>query len=164
MGKCRTIEIGERFGRLEVMSCSFRPHHFVCRCDCGKESNVLKYNLLNGVSTQCCDCNRYTKKPKKDYLRKRFGHWKVLSYLGRGRWEIRCDCGKKKETSTYAITAMKSNLNWSCAKCAQAYRIDRERLVLIKAGLTAGLNQPAIARLLNLTSERIGQIIKVYLK
>lgn len=45
-----------RFGRLRAMRrAAGRPEHWECLCDCGKESEVRIYNLLNGI-TRSCGC------------------------------------------------------------------------------------------------------------
>lgn len=60
----RPIEVGERFGRLVVISLSRdaikkgRLHE--CRCDCGGTTNSLEYNLLRGLS-KSCGCARREK-------------------------------------------------------------------------------------------------------
>lgn len=53
------IEVGTRFGRLEIVSeslpttpeCSYR--YYPCRCDCGKETVIRRDSLLTGESTSC---------------------------------------------------------------------------------------------------------------
>ncbi len=156
----RIIKLGERFGRWEVLACSDKLYHFVCRCDCGNKSNVDKYNLLKGYSTQCNECRKDMKKSQRDYLGKRFGHWSVLSYLSRGKWKIQCDCGKERIVLTSIITALKSKLNCSCIKCTWSNKIDQDRLTLIEVGLAAGLSESSISRLLGITKQRINQIVK----
>ena len=50
------IDIGKKFGRWTVNSDEFRiknRKYYSCICDCGKEKNVEKYNLLGGKSTSC---------------------------------------------------------------------------------------------------------------
>lgn len=51
--------IGETFGKLTVIYESDRKNHYVCKCDCGNVSTVLKYNLLKG-NTKSCGCTRLT--------------------------------------------------------------------------------------------------------
>lgn len=45
--------IGNRYGKLVVSDLSDRKRHYKCKCDCGREVVVLKYNLLKGNSTSC---------------------------------------------------------------------------------------------------------------
>lgn len=70
-----------------------------CRCDCGKEVDVLRSKLTKG-SVMSCGCNQVTKK-MKDLTGQRFGHLTVLSATnertkqGLAIWRCRCDCGKE---------------------------------------------------------------------
>jgi hypothetical protein len=57
--------IGYRFGRWSVLWESVEnPHRFMCRCDCGIERLVYKYDLVSGKST-ACGCTRKKPKPIK---------------------------------------------------------------------------------------------------
>lgn len=52
------MEIGQRFGRLTVLSVPVRvkgTHNYriVCRCDCGVERDFESSNLYRGASTSC---------------------------------------------------------------------------------------------------------------
>lgn len=47
---------GKKFNRWTVLSMSSGPKrekYFLCRCDCGKEKTVSKYNVLAGLSKSC---------------------------------------------------------------------------------------------------------------
>ena len=50
---------GQRFGRLMVIECCGRSKDgqkvYLCKCDCGAETNVKSGNLLSG-NTQSCGC------------------------------------------------------------------------------------------------------------
>lgn len=51
---------GQRFGRLTVVERGpVRSHHstWKCRCDCGAETIVQTFNLINGL-TRSCGCYR----------------------------------------------------------------------------------------------------------
>lgn len=51
--------IGERFGRLVVISKSDRiasngyTPYLTCKCDCGRLKDVIKYDLIHGKSKSC---------------------------------------------------------------------------------------------------------------
>jgi hypothetical protein len=54
-GKFRDLT-GQRFGMLEVrclLGSKERNIHFACRCDCGKEIEVMSQNLYTGRQTSC---------------------------------------------------------------------------------------------------------------
>jgi hypothetical protein len=50
---------GQKFGKLTAVQRVFkhpRIVHYLCRCDCGKETTVKKQHLQNG-NTKSCGCN-----------------------------------------------------------------------------------------------------------
>lgn len=47
------IEVGQIFGVLTVETLSPKGGTAVCRCRCGKEITVRRYDLVNGVCTSC---------------------------------------------------------------------------------------------------------------
>jgi hypothetical protein len=47
--------VGQRFGRLAVISASDRPRHWVCACDCGGSRTADETNLRAG-RTMSCGC------------------------------------------------------------------------------------------------------------
>lgn len=62
----KTVEIGQRFGKLMVVSEAPRRGEnkaYLCRCDCGAEKSVNVYSLLNGTSKGCMSCS-HTKSDK----------------------------------------------------------------------------------------------------
>lgn len=100
---------GLRFGKLVVLGRSGshtkdRNPLWLCRCDCGNETETTKRRLING-NVSSCGCSR--KPQRKDWIGKRFGRVVVLEYAGKenGRqmWRCRCDCGR-------IFTACQSNL------------------------------------------------------
>lgn len=51
---------GKRFGHLTAIKCDYRiklkdgwRDFWLCRCDCGKESTVMTFSLVNGSSKSC---------------------------------------------------------------------------------------------------------------
>lgn len=49
--------IGERFGRLVVVSAGSRAGQWICQCDCGNQKEAAKGNLTAG-RTKSCGCLR----------------------------------------------------------------------------------------------------------
>ena len=54
--KKRIINPGDRFGRLTVLDAEV-DGKFLCRCDCGNEVSVRRYDLKSGI-TRSCGCQR----------------------------------------------------------------------------------------------------------
>ena len=94
--------IGKKFGYLTVLK-SCDEWNFLCRCDCGKELKVDKYNLIS-ENTQSCGCKRaetYLKNQKAKY-EKLVGteiNWLTINecfYKNNSFWfNCTCRCGKK---------------------------------------------------------------------
>ena len=42
-------------------------------------------------------------KPSEDLTGKRFGRWTVLGYVGKSKWECKCDCGAIRVISSNAL-------------------------------------------------------------
>ena len=58
---------GERFGRLVVINLfksTGRRSFWLCKCDCGKETIVMKDNLRNG-NTKSCGCIQKENPPRR---------------------------------------------------------------------------------------------------
>lgn len=58
-------EIGKRYGRLTIISYAVNKRtdkkgnrYFLCRCDCGREKEIMGYNIRNGHSSSC-GCQTY---------------------------------------------------------------------------------------------------------
>lgn len=111
-----TDMIGRRFGKLVVLrrngtyispSGQKKPL-WLCKCDCGQETNVVSQDLKSG-HTRSCGC--IPKKPKGsglfDLTGKRFGKLVVIQraadycykskerIMNIPRWLCRCDCGNE---------------------------------------------------------------------
>ena len=57
--------IGQRFGSLTVMAYMGRTgtrYKYLCKCDCGKEKTVDKYNLIRGHTKSCGCQSKYNKR------------------------------------------------------------------------------------------------------
>ena len=58
--------IGLRFGSLIVKAYIGRTgtrYKYLCKCDCGKEKTVDKYNLISGHTKSCGCQSKYRKRP-----------------------------------------------------------------------------------------------------
>lgn len=97
--------IGQKFGRWLVTGFAYKTDkhilYYHCRCECGTERDVKKYNLVHGV-TKSCGC--YSKDVNhslrfNSLVGKRYGnlfvesidHKEGYSYF----YRCRCDCGKE---------------------------------------------------------------------
>lgn len=68
-GECKFFNpqdiVGQRFGKWTVLEClghledrPRKPLCYKCRCDCGRESIVLRNSLIRGLSKSCGLCNK----------------------------------------------------------------------------------------------------------
>lgn len=100
---------GQRFGRLTALRRLNKKigtsYAWLCRCDCGKETEVSANALLSG-STKSCGCGKIDalKKNAKDIRGQRFGRLLAVEPTERRKgnsvvWRCRCDCGKETEIS-----------------------------------------------------------------
>lgn len=94
---------GKKFGKLTALRKlpvkKYKSDVWLCRCDCGNETKVVKTNLIRGT-TRSCGCLRKIK-PAADITGQRFGKMvaierryneKAKKYL----WLCQCDCGNTK--------------------------------------------------------------------
>lgn len=72
-------------------------------------------------------------KPTVDLTGKRFGRWEVISYLGKSRWECKCDCGTVR-------SILSNQLITGHTKSCGCYR----REVTIKRNTTHGMNKTVL--------------------
>lgn len=89
---------GERFGKLTVIKYIKYPkrNKWLCKCDCGNETEVTTDSLLSG-KTKSCGCIRKGK--FIDLTGKKFSYLTVISHVTfenkkRNKWLCKCDCGK----------------------------------------------------------------------
>lgn len=134
MGKMKDIT-GQVFGKLTVISCAGkidnRRYFWNCKCECGKEIQVLGTSLRNG-NTKSCGCGKYDGLKKYNQIQSdinkiengaRFGKLTVVEDIGfrkqveghNRRWyKCLCDCGNEKEVMG---NMLKSGQISSCGKC-----------------------------------------------
>lgn len=65
---------------------------YKCRCKCGIEKYVKKYNLEHNLSKGCKSCTSR----KHDIIGRTFGRLKVIKYLKNKKSLCECICGKEK--------------------------------------------------------------------
>lgn len=93
--------IGERYGKLEIISKAFKGWN--CRCDCGKEKAIERGQLTSG-RMKSCGCSIHSQRakyirafaPPKDYINKSFGGLVALEPRrkdNRWWWYCKCECG-----------------------------------------------------------------------
>jgi len=116
--------VGQRFGSLVVEGVNparaGSRTRMVCRCDCGRVTEVELKNLLQN-NTRSCGCRRHTVRAEKmkavtdarvaAYTGRRFGKLTVEGLVpgpragGKPMLTCRCDCGGHKNVCVYALEA-----------------------------------------------------------
>lgn len=113
------IHVGQKFGKLEVISEPYRklflnyidPKEIwvvTCKCDCGKEVEVIKANLLLNDRKSCgCLKDRFYDMVS---IGEKFNNWTVLSKPNNKNkskeWRVLCECkcGARKEVDLNYLT------------------------------------------------------------
>lgn len=99
------LQPGQRFGNLTVIgraeqkdSCESHSLFYKCKCDCGNETIVSKWNLTSG-NIKSCGCGRT--KYEQPEVGKKFGKLTIKKILGYNKdrsaieYLVDCDCGTK---------------------------------------------------------------------
>lgn len=129
---------GKRFGHLTVL---YRVEDKVlpggqhrtcwhCRCDCGRECDVLATNMKSGLTKSCGNLKIHSKPSHKrtDFTGKRFGRLTVLyradDYVSpKGikmtQWHCRCDCGNECVELGFRL---KNGSVQTCQECRKKIR------------------------------------------
>lgn len=102
---------GQTFGRLTAIriigSYKGQGAIWLCRCACGKETNVRSGHLSSGNSTSC-GCFRADSNAL-DLTGQRFGRLLVVRPLGTGAkgriWHCQCDCGNTVNAAAGDLTS-----------------------------------------------------------
>lgn len=122
---------GMRFGRLRAVRPTKERGHgggtvWLCKCDCGNETEVEIGRLVCG-GRKSCGCLSHPE--RKNFIGKRFGKLTVTGYAGKcagmHRWRCRCECGNE---TIVGQTLLQSGKTKSCG-CLQA-NIYKENLEL----------------------------------
>lgn len=113
---------GLRFGSWEVLE-YVGDGKYKCRCDCGREYEVINKNLKRGTSTKCKEC--YRESTRANIIGKKFGKWEVIEYVGGKKHRCRCECGREYEVFTQTLVEKSSK---QCIHCAGLKGAHREEL------------------------------------
>lgn len=109
----RTIQIGEKFGRLTVLRETTKEErknkegrNYWCKCDCGNEVIVYGHNLKTG-NTKSCGCLNSELASQRNSIDipigSKFGHLTVVERapiqegINLAFWRCKCSCGKEVE-------------------------------------------------------------------
>jgi hypothetical protein len=87
---------GKKFGNWTILKriLPHRPAKYLCKCDCGKESEVFLTNLIRGYSNNCRDCQSL--KPSAWLVGKKLNHLNILAIEkinNKATAKVLCDCG-----------------------------------------------------------------------
>ena len=124
----KRIEIvGKKFGMWTVVA-QVPPRkvsgvtYYLCRCDCGVESEVTGTSLRRGTSTRCRSCGNAESAMKRaqhtGFVGQTFGEWTVIdvcrSRSGGSQYVIECHRGHRRSKSGYLLATGKAT---RCRKC-----------------------------------------------
>lgn len=111
---------GQRFGRLTVIGRDPVKHpgknrtRWLCRCDCGNITSLVRGDFDKEGGAKSCGCLYRDRKGKPhanaaNYRGQKFGNLTALSRVsnklihGKPVWLCRCDCGREVERSTLQL-------------------------------------------------------------
>ena len=145
---------GKKFNHLTVIKKAEKKYgklHWLCKCDCGKETIVSSSGLLSG-HTKSCGCYQdivASDKHLEDLTGRRFGMLTVLHRVendsrGNVQYLCRCDCGNEKVVRG---APMVHGLTLSCGCFAQSVG----EMYISDALCEMGLNSEAQMRFPDLT-------------
>ena len=102
--------IGKRFNKLVVIKQV--SGKWLCKCDCGKETEVYRTNLMGTKWRKpqiSCGCAKGLGNRLINILGQRFGYLEVIEEIKsnskKKKWLCRCDCGKEKIISGWHLHA-----------------------------------------------------------
>lgn len=116
MAKAKDI-VGNRYGNLVVVrdggnkrsSSGLSIHHWVCRCDCGKEILVSTSNLNSGHTTKCKKCGIKVSSEK----RKTHGQANTRLYSIWTSMKMRCSCPSSTSYNRYGARGITVCDEWT---------------------------------------------------
>ena len=106
--KKKEIDItGRVFGKLTAIARSNRVNgngtrYWLCHCECGQDREILKRNLISGLSKSCGKCSSVGLQGK------RFGNYTVIgeraeTYKKGMAWLCKCDCGNERYVTRFNL-------------------------------------------------------------
>ena len=98
----RFIYIGKTFGRLTVIKKSSIKNKHICRCICGKETDVFNEALKKG-HTKSCGCIQSDNGLRAKYFGITFGKLKVIDVTPDSKLIAQCICGGLVTLSSQAF-------------------------------------------------------------
>lgn len=112
----KTDLVNKKFGKLSPIK-YIGNGKWLCQCDCGELTEVIRQNLVSGGTVSCGKCiTRY-----KDITGKQFGKLTVLEYAyykkKRAYWKCKCECGNISYHAGVDLIAGKIN---SCG-CTRSF-------------------------------------------
>lgn len=120
--KALRLEVGQRFGRLEVVEEALRgaskKRQVVCRCDCGKTVTIQLSNLTTGNTTSCgCYRNEMTAQRSTAH-----GSWQEPEYDAWINMKSRCLNPNRPDFASYGGRGIRIDPRW--IESFQAFRSD----------------------------------------
>ena len=108
--------INKQFNELKVIE-KVDNTHLKCKCSCGK---IGIYDAWAVVSGHVKSCGAGVHRGFVDIKGKKFGELTPLKYIGEGKWECQCSCGK--HTVAYSL-ALRNGQKISCGCSGRLYRL-----------------------------------------
>lgn len=133
----RQPQIGDRYGKLVVVSKADKPPHlkargnyWLCQCDCGG-TTIQPTRVLNSGNTTSCGC-----KIRPSIVGEKFGKLTVVEKIGtkgdknktRQTWLCKCECGGDRIVDT---DSLKSGKTTSCGCRNKTHGMSQTRLYRI---------------------------------
>lgn len=128
---------GQKFNSLTVIERDYsrkgKNSYWLCRCDCGNITSVMRTNLVTGNISSCgCQKKRLLAKAAiKDLTGQKFNELTVLNWDPDYRdtkditqhttyWKVKCSCGNIFSISTISL---KNAISCGCKKSKGEYKI-----------------------------------------
>lgn len=114
------LNAGDRFGELTFLSwvSNTTPRKAIFRCDCGKEKEIIAFNVVKG-RTKSCGCNVH--KNKDVTIGDTFGKWEVIETGLRKKVGLRnfsaCKCRCSCENHTERIVSINNLIRGLSKSC-----------------------------------------------
>lgn len=114
-----TLKVGDKFNDWTIIDILSR-REIKCRCSCGKERTVTRYDLMNNKTKSCGHESKGTgDNGRKDMTGQRIGEWSIGEYLGDGKYLCTCSCGEQRELRG---TYLRTGQSMSCGHATNAFK------------------------------------------